>query len=321
MQEAPELSPDNGGSAKPVRLCENCGTDLQGRYCHRCGQPRKSFIRALPGLIGELVSETLYYDSRMWRTLKCLLLQPGFLSSEHVQGRRARYTPPVRLYLVSSIIAFLVVSFVVGTVDYSEANVELSEADVSVLHFGSEAWHPEDNPVRIDWLSEGANAWLNRQVGQMESNTREAASDPARFVRTAAGMLPQTMFVILPLFSAWVGIFYLFARHYYIEHLLLQVHNHAFLFLSLVVLYLIALLRNLLGEAPFAGHGMLAGLLYWIGAAIWLWIPIYILISQKRFYGQGWPLTLVKYLVLAVSYFLMLMFALVAVVMLGIWRL
>jgi len=67
----------------------------------------------------DLASETLYYDSRMWRTLQCLLLKPGFLSSEHVQGRRARYTPPVRLYLVASILAFLMVSAVVGSVDYS----------------------------------------------------------------------------------------------------------------------------------------------------------------------------------------------------------
>jgi hypothetical protein len=319
--QAPELNPENTGSAKPARLCENCGTDLHGRYCHRCGQPRKSFIRALPGLIGDLASETLYYDSRMWRTLKCLLLKPGFLSSEHVQGRRARYTPPIRLYLVSSILAFLVVSFVVGTVDYSEANADLGEADVSVLHFGTQPWHPEDNPVQIDWLGDSVNAWLNRQVGLMESNTREAARNPARFVRTAAAMLPQTMFVILPLFSAWVGLFYLFAKRYYIEHLLLQVHNHAFLFLSLVALYPIALLRNLLAEATFIGHGLLAGLLYWIGAAIWLWIPIYILISQKRFYQQGWPLTLGKYVVLGASYFLMLLFALVAVILLGIWRL
>jgi hypothetical protein len=318
--QASELSPDNSGQEKPVRLCENCGTVLQGRYCHRCGQPRKSFIRALPGLIGDLASETLYYDSRMWRTLKCLLLQPGFLSSEHVHGRRARYTPPIRLYLVSSIIVFLVVSFVVSG-DYSGANITLEQSDENTFHFGAEPWHPEDNPLQISWLGEGANAWLNRQVGLMESNTREAARNPARFARTAAGMLPQTMFVILPLFSAWVGLFYLFAKRYYIEHLLLQVHNHAFLFLSLVALYPIALLRDLLANASFVGHGLLAGLLFWTAAVIWLWIPIYILISQKRFYRQGWPLTLVKYLILVTSYFLMLTFALVAVVLLGIWRL
>lgn len=316
---------DNGSAgteaARPRSLCDNCGTALQGRYCHRCGQPRKSFIRALPGLIGDLAAETLYYDSRMWRTLKCLLLQPGFLSSEYVQGRRARYTPPVRIYLVASILAFLVVSFVVGTVDYSQANAELGEAEASFLHFGAQPWHPEDNPLQIAWLGEAANAWLNRQIGLMESNVREAARNPARLVRTAAGMLPQTMFVILPLFSAWVGLFYLFAKRYYIEHLLLQVHNHAFVFLSLVALYPIALLRDLLDNATFIGHGLLAGLLYWIGAAIWLWIPIYILISQKRFYRQGWPLTLGKYLVLGASYFLMLLFCLVAVVLLGIWRL
>jgi hypothetical protein len=318
--QASEPSSDHSGQEKSVRLCENCGTDLQGRYCHRCGQPRKSFIRALPGLIGDLASETLYYDSRMWRTLKCLLVRPGFLSSEHVQGRRARYTPPIRLYLVSSIIVFLVVSFVVGG-DYSGANITLEDSEESVFYFGAEPWHPEDNPLQVSWLGEGLNTWLNRQIGLIETNIREAARNPARLTRTAAGMLPQTMFVILPLFSAWVGLFYLFAKRYYIEHLLLQVHNHAFLFLSLIALYPIALLRDLLVDATFIGHSLLASLLFWTAAAIWLWIPIYILISQKRFYQQSWPLTLAKYLIFITSYFMMLMFALAAVVLLGIWRL
>jgi len=197
----------------------------------------------------------------------------------------------------------------------------VTEPEIRLLHFGTEPWHPDDNPVAFGWLNERANAWLNEQIGLIQRNTREAVRNPARFVRTAAGMLPQTMFVILPLFSAWVGLFYLFAKRYYIEHLLLQVHNHAFLFLSLVVLYPIALARDLLVEAVFLGHGLLAGTLHWLGVAIWIWIPIYILISQKRFYRQGWALTLLKFLILSGSYFVMLLFALVAVIVLGVWRL
>ncbi|TVS09636.1 MAG: DUF3667 domain-containing protein [Wenzhouxiangella sp.] len=328
MQATDETSAKPGRD-RPQRDCNNCGTRLTGPYCHRCGQPARSFIRALPGLVGEIATETLYYDSRMWRTLQCLLFKPGWLSREYVTGKRARYTPPVRLYLISSIVAFLVITLVVNTAELSgvpdEAANEFTSgfADGSrgAVQFGSEPWHAEDNPVRIDWLGARGNAWLNRQIALIDGNAREAVRNPARFVRTAAGMLPQTMFVILPLFSAWVGVFYLFAQRYYIEHLLLQVHNHAFVFLSLVGLYLIALARDLLGEAAFFGHASLSGLLYWIGVVIWLWIPFYVLISIRRFYRQGWALTLIKFLILIVSYFIMLLFALLAVIVLGVWRL
>lgn len=274
---------------RPERLCSNCGTPLSGPYCHRCGQPARSFIRALPGLVGEVASETLYYDSRMWRTLKYLLFQPGFLSQQYVAGKRARFTPPVRLYLVTSIVAFLVVTLVISAADIGSLSEEAAQgfndgAGGAIQFGGAEPWHAEDNPLSLPGLSDKTNAWLNRQIGIIDANAREAVGNPARFMRTAAGMLPQTMFVMLPLFAAWVALFYLFARRYYIEHLLLQVHNHAFLFLSLVVLYLIALLRDVLSEASFFGHGLLAGLLFWIATAIWLWIPAYVLISMKRFY-------------------------------------
>ncbi|MGY6553749.1 MAG: DUF3667 domain-containing protein [Wenzhouxiangella sp.] len=323
VDETAGLKPEQAHT--PQRLCSNCGTPLSGSYCHRCGQPARSFIRAIPGLVGELASETLYYDSRMWRTLKHLLVQPGFLSQQYIEGKRARYTPPVRLYLVTSILAFLIVTLVISTADIGglsdEAAQGFTDGAGGAIQFGAEPWHPQDNPLDLPWLSESAKAWANRQVAVLDANAREAVGNPARFVRTAAGMLPQTMFVILPLFSAWVALFYLFARRYYIEHLLLQVHNHAFMFLSLVGLYLIALLRDFLGDASFFGHSLLAGLLYWVAVAIWLWIPAYVLISMKRFYAQGWVLTLAKFLVLGWSYLMMLIFAVLAVVILGVWRL
>ncbi len=316
---------ESTANTRADRVCNNCGTPLSGPYCHRCGQPARTFIRALPGLVGEVATETLYYDSRMWSTLQRLLFKPGWLSHEYIEGKRARYTPPVRLYLVTSIFAFLIVTLVISAADFSglpdDAALGFADGSGGAIQFNREDWHPEDNPLEVSWLGTRGNAWLNRQVGTIDANAREAVRNPARFIRTAAGMLPQTMFVILPLFSAWVGVLYLFSRRYYIEHLLLQVHNHAFLFLSLVGLYMIALVRDLLGDAVFLGHGLLSGLLYWIAIAIWLWIPAYVLISMKRFYGQGWVLTLLKFLLLGLSYLIMLLFALVGVIVLGVWRL
>ena len=281
-------------------------------------------IRALPGLIGELASETLYYDSRMWRTLQCLLFKPGWLSREYVDGKRARYTPPVRLYLVTSISAFLIVSLIISSIDFGSASDEAVQGvgdGSSAIQFGAQDWHADDNPLEVSWLGERGNAWLNRQISIIDANAREAVNNPVRFVRAAAGLLPQTMFVILPLFSAWVGFFYLFSKRFYIEHLLLQVHSHAFIFLSMVGLYTIELTRDALGNAAFFGHGVLSGLLYWLAAAMWLWIPVYVLISMRRFYAQGWWLTLIKFFVLAWSYLIMLILALVAVIIFGVWRL
>ena len=49
-----------------------------------------------------------------------------------------------------------------------------------------------------------------------------------------------------------------------------------------------------------------------------LWMPIYLLLMQKRVYGQGWIMTLLKYGVLGVSYMVLLSFGMVATVIASI---
>lgn len=92
--------------------CQNCGTALQGAYCHFCGQPDKNFFRFFPALFREMMGDLLDLDSRITRTLKPLLFQPGKLADDYMHGRRFRYTSPVRLYLFSSIIFFLLIGFI-----------------------------------------------------------------------------------------------------------------------------------------------------------------------------------------------------------------
>ncbi len=312
-----------------ARLCENCGAPLKGPYCYRCGQPTRSFIRALPGLVREIAGETLYYDSRMWRTLKALLFQPGLLSSAYVAGRRARYTPPVRLYLICSILAFLMVGVIIDTSEIgpwqSQIEAEIVDASgpngQSGLYFGNQPWHAEDNPLTVRGLGEDGNAWLNRQIGRIVDNVAEVQRNPLRFIRNAAGMLPQTMFVLLPLFAAMIALFYLFSGRYYIEHLLLQVHNHSFLFLIIIAQYLLTLAGTRLDAASFGGSAALSGGFSLLNLAIQIWIPVYLFLSLRRFYGQGWLMTSVKFSVLAVSYFFLICFALLGVLVLGLWRL
>ena len=90
--------------------CTDCGVTLYGRYCADCGQKHES----APPTVGHLVEETFetltHADSRLWRTLRTLLMRPGVLTQEHFAGRRARYLPPIRLYIVLSVTFFLMLA-------------------------------------------------------------------------------------------------------------------------------------------------------------------------------------------------------------------
>jgi len=91
--------------------CLNCGTHLRGQYCGNCGQRSRSRLISLWELISDAFGDLLEIDSRLWQTVTPLLLRPGRLTHDYLQGRRARYMPPFRMYLVLSVIFFVVAFF------------------------------------------------------------------------------------------------------------------------------------------------------------------------------------------------------------------
>lgn len=91
--------------------CRNCETPLDGDFCRNCGQKNIDLDRPITSLVGEFLKDSLDVDGRALRTLQLLFRQPGALTSEFLRGRRLRYTPPLRLYLVVSVTFFVVVSW------------------------------------------------------------------------------------------------------------------------------------------------------------------------------------------------------------------
>ncbi|MFI5131717.1 MAG: DUF3667 domain-containing protein, partial [Chitinophagales bacterium] len=88
--------------------CLNCGTIIQGRYCHVCGQenlePKESFWH----LVTHFFYDITHFDGKFFTTLKDLLFKPGFLTREYMKGRRVNYLNPIRMYVFTSAIFFLV---------------------------------------------------------------------------------------------------------------------------------------------------------------------------------------------------------------------
>jgi hypothetical protein len=87
--------------------CLNCGTIVQGHYCHVCGQenvvPKETFWH----MVTHFFYDITHFDSKFFETVKDLLFRPGFLSKEYSNGRRASYLHPVKMYVFTSAIFFL----------------------------------------------------------------------------------------------------------------------------------------------------------------------------------------------------------------------
>lgn len=88
--------------------CLNCGAILQGHYCHNCGQENIVTHETFWHMVAHFFYDITHFDSNFFTTLKDLLFKPGFLTKEYMQGRRKSYLHPVKMYVFTSAVFFLV---------------------------------------------------------------------------------------------------------------------------------------------------------------------------------------------------------------------
>jgi hypothetical protein len=344
--------------------CMNCGTELQGPFCHYCGQPDKNLMRFFPVLMREMLEDFVDFDSRFMRSLKPLLFKPGKLTRDYLDGKRFRYVPPLRLYIFSSIaFFFLAALFATDAVQIQTSPVE-SDSIVAGNHISDRAdeeqrgdraaeedtqsadpqtpepdsraagedaglsdhehgvsfdlngkpWDKETNPLVIPFLPDRMNDWINDEIEESPQKGKAIEENPNLIWDKVFEVLPITMFVLLPIVALLFKFWYLFAGKYYVEHLIFALHNHAFIF---VVFLFLMLSSALVGWQEPQEDGPLSMAMVGINVAAWTWIPIYLLVSLKRVYGQRWGMTVLKFVTIGISYFMLLMVATIFVAILS----
>nr|WP_246022879.1 DUF3667 domain-containing protein [Lysobacter terrigena] len=99
-----------------ITACENCGTVLQGHYCHACGQNSHNPLSSFSHAVEEVFESFWHLDGRAFRTMRDLLV-PGRVACNYLRGQRVRYIPPLRIFLVLIVITFFVGRLIVGDGD------------------------------------------------------------------------------------------------------------------------------------------------------------------------------------------------------------
>lgn len=180
---------------------------------------------------------------------------------------------------------------------------------------GDKPWDPVTNPIRVDWLPDAGNAQLNALAGRLKDNGKRIKKDPNLLKAAVFNALPTTLFVLVPVFALLLKLFYVFKRRLYMEHLIVALHSHAFLCLAVISLIGLGSLETGLGNPAWLGVPM--GLAEF---AMAVWMPLYLLLMQKRIYGQGWPMTLLKFGALGFIHLMLLSFGVICtLVAAAIW--
>ncbi len=107
----------------PITHCENCGAQLEGHWCAKCGQPAIDYRRSFRHVIADLLNEFLNWDSKFFATIGLLLVRPWKLTNQFLAGHRVRYVHPLRLYLLASILFFFAFNYAIKSAHFDPINL------------------------------------------------------------------------------------------------------------------------------------------------------------------------------------------------------
>jgi hypothetical protein len=280
-----------------ARQCDNCGSTVAGKYCSHCGQRFEHQIHSVLHFTREVTEDLTHADSRLWSTILALLFKPGFLTREFLSGRRVRYLPPLRLYLVLSVVFFLVLGFhheprMVALKPRSSSStpsvvlVHPDEVEAFAAKPGETLQQRDERVCNPDYDGPARSLLLPL----LKQGCRKLLADDGRAASEAfVHNLPRAMFIVLPALALVMKAMYRRPRRYYVEHLLFFLHNHAFGFLVFALLML-------------ATRFVPSTIDTWLTFIVWLYVPYYLFVSLRRVYGQGRWLTLAKLAVLSSAY-------------------
>jgi hypothetical protein len=365
--------------------CENCSTALQGDFCHQCGQSAHSPVRSFGHAVEEVFESFWHLDGRIFRTLRQLLL-PGRLAAAYLGGHRTRYIPPIRLFVILSVLTFFVARLVVhvdagsfisqtptppevpGAFRDATTNEEVEQVrrallaplqrsrdtlpealrkpvDVAIAKVDKQAARRQKelqglppgtsapsaakptappprvvpgngkDPVDIGFLPGFVNRWLTGQADIIRQNLPRISERPQLLVNAFFASVPSALFVLVPLFAGLLKLFYLGSGRLYLEHLVVALYSHAFLCVALLGILLLSMLGGQMTTVP--GAGIIIGILVTL---LVLWMPCYLLIMQRRVYGQSWLVTTLKFTALGWLYFTVVTAATVVLAMASLAR-
>jgi len=263
MSEATSGTVEHGGGALRQHVCANCDAVLGGRFCQDCGQAAHVH-RSLLHLAEELLHGIFHFETRAWRTLAELAWRPGRMIRDYIHGRRARYVPPLALFLFMMFALFLVFSM---TSPLGHVNDESTPASASASARSSSApasagahtrhWLPAlmrgTRQVGEDELHRELTAnlpWIARPA--IEHRILHAANNRELALYKIRNAAPKYAILLVPFTLPLLGLLFIGRRD-------VQLFDHVvFSFYSLSAMAMLLILLSLLDAI---GLGMLSELL------------------------------------------------------------
>ncbi len=310
--------------------CPNCSSSIleKHKYCPHCGQKQNLGVPTLRQFFSDFFSLVLNLDAKIFHTLKNALI-PGNLTKVYFKGARKKIYQPFRFFFVTAALFFGLVSLFEINIQFNQGKsnhsfeqfrekrkkaatirnvlASIKQAEIndpklqSVLDsiYTQNSLEQETDSIYLNLLG-GTHLQLSQedlltltgeQIIQKYNITNyweqfiltkiyKLIKDPKGFAKQIFGQMIWMMMFLIPVFAFVLKWMYRKHRKYYFEHLILLFHIHAVVFL---IMSLVFLSSNLISNSDLIPiGGILLSLLY-------------IFLSLKSYYGEGWISSLLKF--------------------------
>ena len=308
--------------------CLNCGTEVAGRFCQQCGQENVEVKESFFQLLRHFVEDLTHFDGKLWKTVKLLLFKPGSLTKLYVEGKRASYIHPIRMYIFVSAVFFLFMftgevpekpekigtkssqakDFASGFQEGIELDIDEDAVKYKTVAEYNDAQQKLPESKRDNWL-ESSIEKKSIEINQKYENDK---------VKIGKALLEQfehyfsrMLYISLPIFALFLWVLY--SRHInpsFVDHLIFSIHIYCSFFIFLFVVKLINIISELLFKKTF-------DLVLLVTPMILFY---YSYKALRNHYNQSRAKTLLKFFILNILTMLLMVVLMTAFILLSLFN-
>lgn len=253
--------------------CVNCGAVLKGKYCSECGNKKTSpddFKFSI--FIEHTVDVFTHFDSKFFKSLKLLLLKPGLLTVNYLNGKRVPYMKPLQLFIVMNVIFYFAFSF----------------TPIAFLN------SPLQMQLKYQPYSRIALKMYQDKVTAYGINEKEYEAKYNEKTNAYSKTLPV---ILIPMFASLFWLLHIKSKRYFSEHLVAASHFTAFV-LAFEILFLIPIFITYLLKIQITE--------FYISASLVLIFAIYISLAFRRIYNDSKIGSILKSIVVGLAFFFLI---------------
>ena len=251
--------------------CPSCGSDMGENYCSNCGERKlDSSLRSVKHIAGDIFEDLFSFDSKLWRTVKVLLVSPGRYEYNYHLGIRKKYMKPVGLFFIVNIL-FVLFS-------------PLNDFYVSL-----------NDQLNLQPYSANLKEFFIQYLHNNNLNYQEVALKYDQMVK----VLSRSLIILqVPIFMFFVSIICYRKDRYASDHFIFSLNTHTWLLAWVVILSIVFQTLGYLLE--FIGvYNMFDAIFF---QALHIGFIVYALLAVKRMYQFTWLRAITSVLLLMAAF-------------------